>query len=191
VQHLPQVIQGGMGVAVSSWPLASAVSRCGQLGVVSGTALDVVLARRLQDGDAGGHSRRALAAFPFPDIADRALTRYFRPEGRPPGTGYRPVAKHALERAGAARELTVLANFVEVFLAKEGHDGFVGVNYLEKVQLATPFAIYGAMLASVDYVLVGAGVPREIAALLDDLAAGPVGRPRGRRGGRRATDDQP
>ena len=48
---LPQVIQGGMGVAVSSWRLASAVARGGQLGVVSGTALDLVLARRLQDGD--------------------------------------------------------------------------------------------------------------------------------------------
>ena len=48
---LPPVIQGGMGVAVSSWPLARAVAAAGQLGVVSGTALDAVLARRLQDGD--------------------------------------------------------------------------------------------------------------------------------------------
>ncbi|HEY6553858.1 MAG TPA: nitronate monooxygenase, partial [Vicinamibacteria bacterium] len=46
----PQIIQGGMGVAVSSFGLARAVSREGQLGVVSGTALDVVLARRLQSG---------------------------------------------------------------------------------------------------------------------------------------------
>ena len=53
-QTLPTVIQGGMGVAVSSWQLARAVSKAGQLGVVSGTALDTVIARRLQDGDAGG-----------------------------------------------------------------------------------------------------------------------------------------
>lgn len=46
---LPALIQGGMGVAVSSWPLALAVSAAGQLGVVPGTALDAVLARRLQD----------------------------------------------------------------------------------------------------------------------------------------------
>ena len=45
---LPRVIQGGMGIAVSSWRLASAVARAGQLGVVSGTALDLVLARRQQ-----------------------------------------------------------------------------------------------------------------------------------------------
>ena len=31
------IIQGGMGVAVSSWQLARAVSQAGQLGVVSGT----------------------------------------------------------------------------------------------------------------------------------------------------------
>ena len=46
----PALIQGGMGVAVSSWSLARAVSAAGQLGVVSGTALDAVLARRLEDG---------------------------------------------------------------------------------------------------------------------------------------------
>jgi nitronate monooxygenase len=37
----PIIIQGGMGIGVSHWPLARAVSSHGQLGVVSGTALDV------------------------------------------------------------------------------------------------------------------------------------------------------
>jgi len=41
----PIIIQGGMGVAVSGWPLAKAVSQQGQLGVVSGTLLAVVLAQ--------------------------------------------------------------------------------------------------------------------------------------------------
>ena len=50
---LPVIIQGGMGAGVSSWRLARAVSSTGQLGVVSGTALDVILARRLQEGDPG------------------------------------------------------------------------------------------------------------------------------------------
>src|SRR5579864_2965675 len=54
----PVVIQGGMGAGVSNWRLAQAVSRLGQLGLVSGTALDQILARRLQDGDSGGHIRR-------------------------------------------------------------------------------------------------------------------------------------
>ena len=68
--------------------------------------------------------------------------------------------------------MTVLANFVEVFLAKEGHQGLVGINYLEKVQIPTLPSLLGAMLAGVDYVLMGAGVPRAIPGTLDRLAAG-------------------
>jgi NAD(P)H-dependent flavin oxidoreductase YrpB (nitropropane dioxygenase family) len=170
LRAFPQVIQGGMGLAVSSWRLASTVARAGQLGVVSGVALDAVLARRLQDGDAGGDVRRALAAFPVPSVAERAMHRYFRPGGRPPGTPYTPVPRLALRQNQRGQELAILGNFVEVWLAKEGHDGLVGVNYLEKVQMATPAATYGAMLAGVDYVLVGAGIPREFPQLLDQLA---------------------
>ena len=54
---LPAIIQGGMGAAVSSWALAKEVAKCGQLGVVSGTALESVVARRLQDGDARTYER--------------------------------------------------------------------------------------------------------------------------------------
>ena len=50
-----RLIQGGMGVYVSNWRLARAVSELGHLGVVSGTCLDTVLIRRLADGDPGGH----------------------------------------------------------------------------------------------------------------------------------------
>jgi NAD(P)H-dependent flavin oxidoreductase YrpB (nitropropane dioxygenase family) len=74
-----------MGIGVSNWRLANAVSRLGHLGVVSGTVIDTVLVRRLQDGDPGGHMRRALAHFPIPGVADDLLRRYFLPEGRPAG----------------------------------------------------------------------------------------------------------
>lgn len=50
----PVLIQGGMGVGVPGWRLARAVAATGQLGVVSGVALDAVLARRLQCGDPEG-----------------------------------------------------------------------------------------------------------------------------------------
>jgi NAD(P)H-dependent flavin oxidoreductase YrpB (nitropropane dioxygenase family) len=166
----PVVILGGMGVAVSSWQLARVVSQIGQLGVVSGTALDVVIARRLQDGDVGGNTRRALDAFPVPAMAQRVLNRYFREGGRTPGQPYIPVPKLSMAASPADLELSVVANFAEVWLAKEGHHGVVGINFLEKVQLATPSAAYGAMLADVDYVLMGAGIPAEIPRLLDQLA---------------------
>jgi NAD(P)H-dependent flavin oxidoreductase YrpB (nitropropane dioxygenase family) len=173
---LPQIIQGGMGIGVSAWQLAREVSLTGELGVVSGTGLDVVLARRLQDGDPGGDLRRALAHFPVPAVADRVLDRFFRPQGRPDGTPYRPVTKLSLRPSPALVELAVVAAFAEVWLAKEGHDGLVGVNLLEKVQMATPFALYGSMLADVDYVLMGAGIPTDIPRLLDVLADHGVGR---------------
>ncbi len=167
----PRLVQGGMGVAVSSWPMARAVSLTGQLGVVSGTALDVVLARRLQDGDAGGHLRRALDQFPVPAMARRVLDRYLRPDGRPPGKPYLPVPKLSLRPSVRATELCVVAAFAEVWLAKEGHDRPVGINLLEKIQMATPSAAYGAMLAGVDVVLMGAGIPTQVPRLLDRLAA--------------------
>src|SRR3712207_5991595 len=62
------------------------------------------------------------------------------------------------------------ANFCEVWLAKEGHDGKVGINLLTKVQMPNLDSLYGAMLARVDYVLMGAGIPKEIPGILDRLA---------------------
>jgi NAD(P)H-dependent flavin oxidoreductase YrpB (nitropropane dioxygenase family) len=98
------------------------------------------------------------------------MDRYFHPGGRAHATPYTPVPRLALRQSERGQELAILGNFVEVWLAKEGHTGLVGVNYLEKVQMATPAATYGAMLAGVDYVLVGAGIPREFPQLLDRLA---------------------
>ena len=39
-------------------------------------------------------------------------------------------------------ELCIVANFAEVFLAREGHRNPVGVNFLEKVQLPHLASIY-------------------------------------------------
>jgi len=166
---LPEIIQGGMGIAVSDWRLANAVSRLGQLGVVSGTAIDSVLVRRLQDGDPGGDMRRAMAAFPMPGVAAQVLAAFFRPEGRAPGTPYEllPMYRQAVSRTREA--LTIMAAFVEVHLARDGHDGPVGINLLTKIQLPNLALLYGAMLAGVDFVLMGAGIPREIPGAIDHL----------------------
>ena len=165
----PILIQGGMGAAVSNWRLAQAVAREGHLGVVSGTALDSVLARRLQNGDPEGCIRRALDQFPFPEIAAEILSRYFIPGGKATTKPYRLVPMFKLNSDPALIKLTIAANFVEVYLAKEGHCGVVGINYLEKIQLPTLYSLYGAMLAGVDYVLMGAGIPRSIPGILDRL----------------------
>ena len=168
----PQIIQGGMGVGVSNWTLANAVSRCGQLGVVSGTAIDAVLVRRLQLGDLGGHIRRAFDHFPFPEMARRIFDRYFIPGGKSSSQPFKGAPLHAYRNSRHLTELTVLANFAEVFLAKEGHDGPVGINFLEKIQTPTLSSLYGAMLAGVAFILMGAGIPRTIPGILDDLAQG-------------------
>lgn len=168
-----EVIQGGMGVAVSQWRLARAVSRTGQLGVVSGTALDAVHARLLQDGDPGGHLRRAYAQCPLEGIADRVLARWYQPDGRR-GRPYRAHPMLTMDLDSEQIDLLVLANFAEVWLAKEGHDGVVGVNHLEKIQMAILPSLYGAVLAGADAVLMGAGIPAAIPSMLDHLAHGLV-----------------
>jgi nitronate monooxygenase len=175
-----------MGVGVSSWTLAREVSLLGQLGVVSGTALDTVLVRRLASGDPGGHMRGAIAEFPFRAFAEHTVERYFRPSapkrhaegagvsgGMPAEPGTEPADDRAarrfaylpLPRVSMAREralLMMLANFVEVRLAKAGHGGVVGINYLHKIQLPLLPSLYGALLAGVDAVLIGAGIPGDI-----------------------------
>ncbi len=172
MNNLPTIIQGGMGAGVSSWQLASAVSRLGQLGVVSGTALDLILARRLQDGDPGGHMRRGLDRFPIPEIAERVWSRYYVPGGKAERAPYKSVPTHAKDDSLDLTELCVVANFVEVILAMEGHNNPVGINYLEKIQLPLLPAIYGAMLAGVGYILMGAGVPLKIPGVLSRFGAG-------------------
>lgn len=165
--RLPVIIQGGMGVGVSNWTLANAVSKLGHLGVVSGTFLDTVFARRLQLGDPGGHLRRAIEHFPNPDIANSVYNRFFIPGGKAEGKPFKRVGMYSFDPKAELLELTVVANFAEVFLAKEGHSGSVGINYLEKIQMPNLASIYGAMLAGIDFIIMGAGIPREIPGVLD------------------------
>jgi nitronate monooxygenase len=170
--ELPVLIQGGMGAGVSDWRLARAVSRAGQLGVVSGTGLDAIYLRRLQDGDPGGHMRRALEAFPIAGVADRIAENYFIESGKAPEERFKAKPMPRLNPSKKLDELMVVGNFVEVYLAKEGHEGVVGINYLEKIQTPHLASLYGAMLAGVDYVLMGAGIPMAIPGILDRLSEG-------------------
>lgn len=159
-----------MGAGISLGRLANAVSRLGQLGVVSGTALDEILSRRLQDGDADGSVRRALRHFPFPRMAGKILATHFIPGGRKKGTPYRTAPMHSLQDSPETLELCIAGNFVEVFLAREGHSHPVGINFLEKIQFPHLPSLYGAMLAGVAVLIVGAGIPTEFPAAMIELA---------------------
>lgn len=167
-----RIIQGGMGVGVSGWQLARAVSQLGHMGVASGTGLAAVVARRLGAGDEGGHMRRAMAHFPVPEMAQRIIDRYYTEGGQGRDDSFKAIPMPQVESTGALTELIIVSNFAEVWLAKEGHGGIVGVNYLEKLQTATLASLLGAMLADVDYILMGAGIPRYIPGALDALAEG-------------------
>jgi nitronate monooxygenase len=116
--------------------------------------------------------RRALSRFPIAGVARRILDRYFVAGGKRPDERFRSKPVPAAKPSRHLTELLVAGNFVEVFLAKEGHGGPVGINYLEKIQLPTLPSIWGAMLAGVTWVLMGAGIPRAIPGTLDRLAEG-------------------
>ncbi|MGE3533673.1 MAG: nitronate monooxygenase [Parachlamydiales bacterium] len=165
-----RVIQAGMGIGVSNWTLANAVASAGQIGVVSGTGIDLVLVRRLQDGDKKGDVRCALEHFPDAEFAEEILKKYFIPGGKSQETPYATLSMLTAALRYEREKLVILANFVEVFLAKENHNGKIGINFLEKVQLPVLPSLYGALLAGVDYVFMGAGIPREIPAVLDKLS---------------------
>ena len=169
------VIQGGMGVYISTPFLARACSIGGQgqvLGTISGVAAEHVMARLLQKGDLGGHFRRALGHFPFPETTEQILKRYFVEGGIPAGQKFKTVPVFNMRSSHDLIELTVAANFAFVWLAKEGHSWPVSINWLEKIQIPHIYEITGAMLANVDYVTMGAGLTLQIPTLLDALANG-------------------
>lgn len=192
-----RLIQGGMGVYVSNWRLARAVAQAlpgMAAGTVSASGLDLVYTRLLQLGDPGGHICRALAALDTRfgvTLGKGIVDRYYIPGGKAPSDPYRYSPQHtvrALDGSSAIGpyipgsgptplrvddelvELLIATGFAEVWLAKEGHAGRVFINFLRKVDVPLTYYLYGAMLAGVDGVAVGAGNPDGIPALCSKLA---------------------
>ena len=178
LSHEPELIQGGMGVGISNWELSQAVARAGErlnrpvLGVVSGTGLAITMILRLRKGDP--NTRRALESLCVPEIARGILDRYWLRTER--SSRFRVPPKPEIlvngtdEQKADLAKLLIAANFVEVWLAKEGHSSPIGINYLEKIQLPRLPEMFGAMLGGVDYVLMGAGIPNQVPGAMDDLA---------------------
>jgi len=172
VNQYPRIIQGGMGVGVSSVKLARTVSMHGELGVISGTAIALTLARKLQQKDCSQDILDAVLSFPYADMAKKVIEPYHHDYTNQEGKDkYKAVPMPSLEQPEQLTELMVIASYVEVYLAKRGHDGIVGMNLLEKIQLPTLPSLYGAMLAGVDYILMGAGIPIRIPMVLNKFAA--------------------
>lgn len=192
-----KLIQGGMGVHVSNWRLARTVAmqRPGvTVGTVSGTALDVVYVRLLQLGDPGGHVRQALQALDETygvSIGRTICDRYFIEGGKAPDTRFRSAPMHIVRTHDNRHtfpmpnsvtsaeplkldddiiELLIATGFAEVWLAKEGHSGKIFINFLHKIELPLIYALYGAMLAGVDGVIVGAGNPEGLPTICQQLA---------------------
>jgi NAD(P)H-dependent flavin oxidoreductase YrpB (nitropropane dioxygenase family) len=165
------LIAAGMGIGVSGHRLARAVSMTGRAwGTVSGTAIAHVVARELQLGDRSGDIRRALRHFPDQQMAARILESYLGDARKE--EPFRNVPMHGVNPSEASVALAICANFVEVWLAKEGHHGRIGINYLTKIALPLLPSLYGAMLAGVDFVAMGAGIPLQVPEVLDRLSEG-------------------
>ena len=136
-RETPWLIQGGMGIAISGWRLARAVARAGQLGIVSGTSIDNVFIRRLQDDGIDDALRAVLDRFPVPSIVDRVVDQ-FATTKRSPRDPYRNLVMLTHRSTQHSQDLLVLAAYVEVALAKAGHDGLVGMNLLTRCKFPRP-----------------------------------------------------
>jgi NAD(P)H-dependent flavin oxidoreductase YrpB (nitropropane dioxygenase family) len=187
LSELRKIIQGGMGVNISSWFLARTVSLLGQHGTISGVEIERITARVLQLGDPGGHIRQALRHFPFPHIAEKVIKAFYVEDGGKPGQVFKNTPVISLRPSPLLIALMICSNFAVVWLAKQGHSNPISINYLEKVSIPHVYAITGAVLADVDYITMGAGLPMQIPELLNDLVEGrqvkyrvPVDRPNGK-----------
>lgn len=171
--NLPDVIQGGMGVNISTPFLARICSlQKTVLGTVSCVAAEHVMTQILKAGDPGGHFRRALAQFPFPEVAEDIIKRYFVKDGVLKDQKFLPAGALSLRSSPNLIKLMVAASFAFIWLAKEGHSEPISVNYLEKIQMSHIYHLTGAMLAGVDFVTMGAGMTLQIPGVLDAIASG-------------------
>lgn len=162
-----------MGLGVSTWQLARAIALQNRndrkvLPVISGVSLERLLPGKLK---AGGYEAEEIIKVikrcpyePIKRIGESIIDKYWN---RP--SSFVPV--FSLTPSSFLIGLRICSDYVFVTLAKQGHNNHVGINYLEKIAYPHLYAIYGAMLAGVDFILMGAGIPREIPNVIDAYLA--------------------
>ena len=167
----PNIIQGGMGIAVSSWQLARRVAMLGEIGIVSGTSLDGVMVRELQDGDPY-ERRKAMEDYPDPEIVEEVIDTYYIEGGISEDESYKLLPMHRFDPTVRSQRILSLAAYSEVKLAQQDHDGIIGINLLAELKRYTLPVMYGSILAEVDHILMGAGIPKEEAEQVPKLVRG-------------------
>ncbi len=160
-----------MGVGVSNWRLANAVSKLGQLGVVSGTALDQLFVRRLADGDKGGDMRRGLDAFPFlkwPSASGRSTS--FPAASQRNGL---PDCGDASKAGPAQARGAVRGQQLRRGLSGQGRPQESRRHQFSRKGCSSPICLpfTAPCWPGLGYVLMGAGIPLHIPGVLDSFAA--------------------
>lgn len=169
----PKIILGGMGVGVSWWYLVRQACLAAMeigldfLGVVSLTAIGDVAVRRMQLGDRD--MLRALDAFPVPEIAAEIRKKYYIEGGKNKNVPFAQLPLFTLDPSDELIWINIFGGFAEVWLAKEGHAGKVGVNILEKIQLPIIYNLLGAIWAGAEAIIVGAGLPIQIPEVINAI----------------------
>lgn len=167
IDGMPRLIQAGMGVRVSSCALANATSRLGALGVVSAVGLRHIVVEEVRQGR---EDVIAIAkTFPLPAYVD-TLMQYA--PGGPKHRRPAPMDDPDPIKGDLPKRLSVISAYVEVVRAKQGHRGKVGINVMWKCALTVLPSIYGAIIAGVDALLCGAGVPMELPDIVRRIRAG-------------------
>jgi nitronate monooxygenase len=185
VKSKEPVLMGGMGAGVTDYILCREAAKAGErtghpiIPMVSGTGLPAIMIDRLQ-GDYSDVERidtiRALKMFDLKFSLNIGQTIIDKYQPKTAGEKHELAPKADIlvlgDEAQKAEmtELAVVAAFAEVYLAKEGHNGKIGINVLEKIQSMHTATTLGAMMAGVDYVEAGAGVPKQFPKMFKNFA---------------------
>ncbi|HRH33002.1 MAG TPA: nitronate monooxygenase [bacterium] len=172
MNNLPIIIQAGMGAYISTPHLAKISSHNPLvLGTVSAVLIERIMVDILGLGDPGGHYRRAFAHFPFPEVSERIISKYFIKNGILK-KGRKAIPVMSLNPCRELIELMIVASFAIVWLAKEEHERPISVNCLGKMEGSLIFYLLGAIMAGANYITIGAGIPLQIPNVLDAIVSG-------------------